>query len=266
VIGEDNETATINVGDGPIGVAVSPDGSRVYVANSDDDEVSIINTQTDTVVDTLYVDDYPWGVAVGAEGGYVYVTNNYEDTVTVIQTSNNTIYATISVDDQPCGVSAPINGTFAYVVSKGDGLINRIDMDEDVNDGDRVHDLVVDRLDDAFSIGVFIGDTPPEAPSGLAAETHDENAIFLTWTDNSDDELGFRIERSAEDEDNYTQVAVVNENATSYEDYNLSSDTTYYYRLRAYKEAAESDYSASASATTDRYTGSIWCFIDAMFR
>ena len=262
VIGEDNETTEIDVDDGPVGVAVTPNGNYVYVANSDDDTVSIIDTKTETVIDTLNVGDGPWGVAVGAEGDYVYVTNSFSDTVTVIQASDNTIYDTIYVGDRPRGVSAPINGTIAYVVSQDDGLINRIDMDDD----DQVTDLVVDRLDDALSIGVFIGDTQPSAPTDLEAETHDENAIFLSWTDNSDDELGFKIERSTENEDNYAQIATVNENTTSYEDYHLSSDTVYYYRLRAHKEASNSDYSASATATTDRYSGSIWCFIGAMIR
>ena len=76
--------------------------------------------------------------------------------------------------------------------------------------------------------------------------------------------MGFKIERSKKNEDNYVQIATVSADRTSYESYNLSSDTTYYYRLRAYKEASDSDYSASATATTDRYTGSIWCFIGAM--
>jgi YVTN family beta-propeller protein len=259
VIGADSQTTVIDVDDGPIGVAVTPDGSRVYVANSDDDTVSIIDTQTETVIDTLNVGDAPWGVAVGAQGDYVYVTNNFSDTVTVIQTSNNTIIRTFSVGDQPRGVSAPCNGTFAYVVNQGDGSISRIDMDDE-----SVTEFAVGLIDDALSIGAFIGDTPPSAPSGLEAEPHDENAIFISWSDNSSDELGFRIERSEENEDNYVQIASVAENTTAYEDYHLSSDTVYYYRLRAYKEASDSDYSASANATTDRYSGSIWCFISSM--
>lgn len=261
VIGADNHTTVIDVDDGPIGVAVTPDGSRVYVANSDDDTVSIIDTRTDTVIDTLNVGDSPWGIAVGAQGDYVYVTNNFSDTVTVIQTSDNTIYRTFSVGDQPRGVSAPRNGTFAYVVNQGDGTISRIDLDDE-----SVTEFAAGVIDDALSIGAFIGDTPPSDPSGLTAETQNENAIFIRWSDNSSEELGFRIERSEDNEDNYVQIASVAENTTAYEDYHLSSDTVYYYRLRAYKESSDSDYSASANATTDRYSGSFWCFINTMNR
>ncbi len=259
VIGEDKETTVIDVGEHPIGVAVNPAGSRVYVANFDDDTVSIINTRTNDVIDTLTVDDSPWGVAVGAGGDYVYVTNSGSDTLTIIQTSNNTITDTVAVGDEPRGVSAPCNGRFAYVVNRGDGSVSRVDTKDD-----SVTEFAAGRIDSAYSIGAFIGDTQPSAPSELEAETDDENAIFLSWTDNSNDEVGFKIERSMEDEEDYTQIATVGKNKTSYEDYGLSSDTVYYYRLRAYKEASDSDYSASATATTDPYFGSIWCFIGAM--
>jgi YVTN family beta-propeller protein len=44
-------TATIPVGTNPLGVAVTPDGSKVYVANFGDDNVSVINTATKTAGD-----------------------------------------------------------------------------------------------------------------------------------------------------------------------------------------------------------------------
>jgi YVTN family beta-propeller protein len=43
----------IAVGKNPLGVAVSPDGRFVYVANSDDNNVSKIDTSTNKVTDTL---------------------------------------------------------------------------------------------------------------------------------------------------------------------------------------------------------------------
>jgi len=39
---------TITVGDTPWALAVSPGGTRVYVANRDSDNVSVINTATNT--------------------------------------------------------------------------------------------------------------------------------------------------------------------------------------------------------------------------
>ena len=48
-------TATITVGGEPEGVAVSPDGSKVYVANSNSDTVSVISTATNRVTATIPV-------------------------------------------------------------------------------------------------------------------------------------------------------------------------------------------------------------------
>ena len=261
VIDKDNQKTIVNVGDGPTGLAVTPDGGYVYVANTNEDTVSIIDTFTDTVIDTVTVGNAPWGIAVGAEGKYVYVTNSDADTVTVIQTADRSIVRTFSVGDTPRGVSAPRNGTFAYVINQGDGSISRIDMDNDA-----VTELAAGLTDEAYSIGTFFGDTPPATPSGLEAEPRDENGIDLSWTDESSDEWGFKIERSKENEDNYIHIATVAENSTTYEDFNLFSDTVYFYRIRAYNEAADSVYSVSASTATDRYSGYVWCFINTMIR
>ena len=54
--------ATVNVGSGPYGVAVSPDGAEVYVANSGSDNVSVIETANHTVTDTVNVGDGPQGL------------------------------------------------------------------------------------------------------------------------------------------------------------------------------------------------------------
>jgi YVTN family beta-propeller protein len=44
---------TIDVGTNPYGLDVTPDNAWVYVANTDDDTVSVISTATNTVVKTI---------------------------------------------------------------------------------------------------------------------------------------------------------------------------------------------------------------------
>ena len=55
--------ATVAVGNIPVGVAVSPAGTRVYVANRGSDTVSVIDTATNLVVATLAAGDGPIDVA-----------------------------------------------------------------------------------------------------------------------------------------------------------------------------------------------------------
>jgi YVTN family beta-propeller protein len=68
-------TATIGVGTEPVGVAVSPDGTRAYITNSASASVSVINTATNHVTATIGVGGRPQGVAVSPDGTHIYVVN-----------------------------------------------------------------------------------------------------------------------------------------------------------------------------------------------
>ena len=68
-------SATITVGSDPNGVSVSPDGSKVYVANEGANTVSVINTATNTVTATITVGTNPYGISVSPDGSKVYVAN-----------------------------------------------------------------------------------------------------------------------------------------------------------------------------------------------
>jgi YVTN family beta-propeller protein len=51
--------ATVGVGAEPVGVAVTPDGSKVYIANSGSTAVSVIDTATNAVSTTIPVGNAP---------------------------------------------------------------------------------------------------------------------------------------------------------------------------------------------------------------
>ena len=54
-----------------------------YITNNGSDTVSVIDTATNTVVDTVAVGANPFGVAVHPDGNTVYVANNQDATVSV---------------------------------------------------------------------------------------------------------------------------------------------------------------------------------------
>jgi hypothetical protein len=98
--------------------------------------------------------------------------------------------------------------------------------------------------------------TAPVAPSALAATALSASTINLTWIDNSDNEAGFKIERST-DNVNFTQIGIANANTTSYLDSTLLANTLYYYRVRATNIIGDSPFTATVSATTPASTGAI---------
>ena len=74
--------------------------------------------------------------------------------------------------------------------------------------------------------------------------------ILLSWTDNSDNEDGFKIEHSPNGSE-WTQIAVVESNVTSYlvtkETDGVDSSIQNYFRVRAYSGDGYSDYSNIAN-------------------
>ncbi|MGH7672148.1 MAG: fibronectin type III domain-containing protein [Gemmatimonadales bacterium] len=90
------------------------------------------------------------------------------------------------------------------------------------------------------------------APSGLGATPISGGQINLSWTDNATNEAGYRIERCTGAAcTTFSQIATVGVNVTSYASTGLSAGTTYSYRVRAYTGSNVSDYSNTATATTN---------------
>ncbi|HEU0208036.1 MAG TPA: fibronectin type III domain-containing protein, partial [Candidatus Udaeobacter sp.] len=88
------------------------------------------------------------------------------------------------------------------------------------------------------------------SPGSLGTQALSSSQALLTWTDRSATEVGFKIERSAVTNRNYTEIATVDANATSFTDSGLSEATKYWYRVRAYNTDTTSAYSNEKQVTT----------------
>jgi YVTN family beta-propeller protein len=95
----------VYVGDGPYGVAVSPDGNKVYVTHYSSNAVSVIDAATNNIVATVPVGSSPYVVEVNQDGTKAYVTNSGSNTVSVIDTITNTVTATVNGLNNPHGVA-----------------------------------------------------------------------------------------------------------------------------------------------------------------
>jgi len=149
---------TIDVGNLPIGVAVSPDGSKVYVTNIDSNTVSVIDTATNGVT-SIAVGSRPEGVAVTPNGSKVYVANQISSavpgTVSVIDTTTNTVIASPSVGVLPEGLAVTPDGSKVYVANFGSNTVSVIATATNTVTG-----LPIAVGDGPNAFGLFIGPAP----------------------------------------------------------------------------------------------------------
>lgn len=90
---------------------------------------------------------------------------------------------------------------------------------------------------------------PVNAPSDLIAAANSPTEIQLSWTDNSDDETGFILERKNGSDP--ATIILIAADETSYTDTdNLEEDTEYQYRIKAESSDGQSSYSNTVTVTT----------------
>jgi len=122
-------TATIPFSGAGPGVAVSPDGTKVYVvtfSSNSEPAVSVIATKSNMVIATipLGIGAQPQGLAVSPDGSRVYVANQGSNTVSVIATATDMVTATIPVGVNPLGVAVTPDSSKVYVANFGSGTIS----------------------------------------------------------------------------------------------------------------------------------------------
>jgi hypothetical protein len=90
--------------------------------------------------------------------------------------------------------------------------------------------------------------TVPAAPTNLTADlVGNSGQVNLTWTDNSNNETGFQVERSPDGSHWAVLTTQVPANTTTYRDSSAVKGQTYYYRVAAYNSVGLSAYSNVAS-------------------
>jgi serine/threonine-protein kinase len=121
-------TATLPVPDGPGGIAVAPDGARVYVATFSS-TITVIDPTAGTAVGSFPVRGGGSSVAlaVSPDGRRIYTTTDERDTVTVLDAGTGETVATVRVGDEPVGVAFSPDGRRAYVPNYFSDTVSVID-------------------------------------------------------------------------------------------------------------------------------------------
>src|SRR5260370_29126513 len=97
------QNITISAG-GLAGLAVSPSGNNVWVAEESKNSIGVISTATNKVTTTIPVGTSPVGITFTPNGNTAYVANQNSQNVSVINTSSKSVVATIAVGNKPVAI------------------------------------------------------------------------------------------------------------------------------------------------------------------
>ena len=112
-----------------VGMAFTPDGSRLYVACELANTTFAIDWQARKVIAKIATGNYSNGVVMHPNGQRVYVSNGKDATVSVIDTSSNTVVATIPVGKRPWNMAITPDGKKVYVATGRSNAVSVIDTE-----------------------------------------------------------------------------------------------------------------------------------------
>jgi len=123
-------STTIAAGSGAWPVAVSPDGTSVYVANYGSHNVSIYTRAESgalTSAGTIAAGTGPVSVTISPDGASVYVANRNSDNVSIYSRAESgalTAAGTIAAGTTPYSVAVSPDGTSVYVANYGSDTVS----------------------------------------------------------------------------------------------------------------------------------------------
>jgi YVTN family beta-propeller protein len=114
------------VGKGPDALFLTPDERYVYVANVEDSFISVIDTRTDQVVQTIDGTDYPWGFARLGNSNLVAVSG-WDKGVDIIDFTTHEIVRSKGYEHNLGGIVATADGKALFVVATEANKVLKID-------------------------------------------------------------------------------------------------------------------------------------------
>ncbi len=118
----------------PYAVALSHDGSKVYVSDWGQNTVDVVDTATNTLTGKVTVGEHPSALALNPTTDALYVSNQDSDSISTIDTSTDTVTQTLPlapyrdapVGTNPDGVGVSADGAHLFVANSGDNDVAQL--------------------------------------------------------------------------------------------------------------------------------------------
>jgi len=118
----------VPVGDGPEGIAATPNGRWVLVALQGADQVAILDADSGAVLARLPTGRTPIRIAVTPNSFTALVSNRASNDVTVLDVLARRVKTTIRVGQGPGGVATNASGSRAYVCNSGSNSVSVVSL------------------------------------------------------------------------------------------------------------------------------------------
>ena len=115
----------------PAGLTVTEDGKRLFVANNLDDSMSVIDLESEEVIETVGVGNQPYTVALTPDETKAYVSNWGDETVSVIDTESYEMIESVLVGMGPNAVVADPERPRMYVADGNNDTVSVIETETD---------------------------------------------------------------------------------------------------------------------------------------
>ncbi|MDX1441516.1 MAG: fibronectin type III domain-containing protein, partial [Nitrosopumilaceae archaeon] len=246
----------------PMGLALHTEDDLLYVADSDNNQIQIIDIDGNCsgsarlANNICYVDEFgvtgnsdgefnsPSGLAIDVAHDLLYVVDTENERIQIIDVDGNC--GTRELANQVCfedefGKVGNDEGEFdlpmAIVLNTNDDLAYVADTE---NNRIQVFDLT----------GSATSSDAPSRPTGIEAYPISKTSIFITWDFGDPDEkiTGYKIEGREGSEKYQVLASNTGSNANSFVHGGLSSSETYTYRVYAINAQGTSTVSSTASA------------------
>jgi YVTN family beta-propeller protein len=117
----DRLESLMDVGHGPVQLALKPDGGELFVSNSLSDSISEVVTTSDDVGGAYAMGDEPVRGLVSSDNSMLYIANFRSQWVTVYAPEDGRRIASIHVGDGPSALAFSSNGYLLFVVDTRSG-------------------------------------------------------------------------------------------------------------------------------------------------
>lgn len=113
----------------PLNLALSPDGTTLYVACEGSDTLIVVDVASGRVVAEIQTGGQPTDVTLSPDGSRAYVTNRLGDTMAVVDARERRVVQIVAVGDEPHGVLTNQSGDRVYVLNTASDSISVFDAE-----------------------------------------------------------------------------------------------------------------------------------------